>query len=383
MNNIKKKIVFVSTSIITIQSFLLDHIQRLIKEDFEIFIITNIKQISIKQNLNVKLINLDFYRRISLLSDLLSLFKLIFFLKNISPNIIISISPKAGLLSSIASFFLKIKFRVHIFTGQVWANKKGLYRNFLKFLDKIIIILSTHILIDSFSQKRFLFKNKLFKKKSKCIVIENGSICGVDTNKFCKSYSNRLFLRKKLKINNSSIVIIYVGRINYEKGIHNLVDVFKKILLVNKNIYLFLVGFDEINLKNTLKNHEYFNKIKIFNHVNNIENFFQSADIFCLPSQREGFGVSVVEASSCQLPVVCSDIYGLKDSSINNFTSLKFKLGHNKQMLKHLIKLINDKKLRQKLGKQGRHWVKNNFSKSRVIDGYVNFFKKTLLDNSN
>jgi glycosyltransferase involved in cell wall biosynthesis len=378
----KKKIVFVSTTIITVQTFLLDHIQELIKQDFEIYIITNIKKIYNNQKLNVKLINLDFERKISLFSDLLCLFKLFFYLKKISPNLIISITPKAGLLSAFASFFLKIRFRVHIFTGQLWANKKGLYKYFLKFLDEIIVILSTHVLVDSFSQKKFLDINMLRRKRSKYTVIENGSICGVDTNKFRKSYSIRLLLRKKLNISVSSIIITFVGRINYEKGIHNLIDAFKHILLVYKNVYLFLVGHDEIDLKNKLKNYEYRNKIKIFNHNDNVVNFLQTSDIFCLPSQREGFGVSVIEASSCQLPIVCSDIYGLKDSSIHKITGLKFKLGQNKQMVKHLIKLIRDKKLRKKLGKQGRNLVKKKFSKNKVVDGYINFFKKILSNTS-
>lgn len=378
----KKKIIFVSTTIITIQTFLLDHIQELIKQNFEIYVISNIKKINNNQKINVKLININFSRKVSLFSDLLSLFKLFFFLKKISPNLIISITPKAGFLSAFASFFLKIRFRVHIFTGQLWANKKGLYKYFLKFLDEIIIILSTHVLVDSFSQKKFLAKNMLCRERSKYFVIENGSICGVDTNKFRRSYSIRLLLRKKLNISASSIIITFVGRINYEKGIHNLIDAFKHILLVHKNAYLFLVGYDEINLKNKIKNYEYRNKIKIFNHKNNVVNFLQTSDIFCLPSQREGFGVSVIEASSCQLPIVCSDIYGLKESSIHKTTGLKFKLGQNKQMVKHLIKLINDKKLREKLGKQGRNWVKQNFSKSKVVDGYVNFFKKILSNTS-
>jgi hypothetical protein len=66
-------------------------------------------------------------------------------------------------------------------------------------MDKIIINLSTQILVDSKSQKNFLLKNKLIKKNFKCLVINNGSICGVDTNKFKKNLLNKLNIRKKLR----------------------------------------------------------------------------------------------------------------------------------------------------------------------------------------
>ena len=377
-----KKIVIVSTIDITIQCFLLNHIQKLIKEGFQIFIITNIKNNFLMKNLNIRLINLDFHRNISPLADLFCFVRLFFILKKISPDLVLSISPKAGLLTSIVSFLLKIRLRIHIFTGQVWANKNGLFKNLLKFFDKTIINFSTHVILDSYSQKKFLFRNNLFNNKKKCFVIESGSICGVDTNKFSRSYTNRLLLRKKLNIDNNSVIIIFVGRINYEKGVQNLISTFEKIYLFKKNIFLLLVGHDEINLKKNFLKKKYFNNIKIFNHSQKIENFFQASDIYCLPSEREGFGVSVIEASSCQLPVVCSDIYGLKDSSIHNFTGLKFKLGQNHELEKSLIKLIEDKKLRQKYGKQGRQWVKKNFEKNKVINGYINFIKKLLSQNS-
>ena len=377
-----KKIVIISTTVITIECFLFNHIQKLIKEGFQIFIITNIKNNFLIKNQNIKLVNLNFHRNISPLFDLFCLVKLFFFLKKISPDLVLSISPKAGFLTSIVSFFLRIRFRIHIFTGQVWANKNGLFKKLLKFFDKIIIKFSTHVIVDSYSQKKFLFRNNLFKDQKKCFVIGNGSVCGVDTNKFSRNYENRLLLRKKLNIDNNSIIIIFVGRINYEKGILNLIDAFKKIYLFKKNIILFLVGRDEINLRRHFINKKIFNNIKIFNHSKKIENFFQASDIYCLPSEREGFGVSVIEASSCQLPVVCSDIYGLKDSSIHNFTGLKFKLGQNHELEQSLIKLIEDKKLREKYGKQGRQMVKKNFEKNKVINGYINFIKKLLSQNS-
>ena len=376
-----KKIVIISTIDITIQSFLLNHIHKLIKEGFQIFIITNVKNNFLMKNLNIRLINLDFHRNISPLVDLLCLVKLFFLLKKISPDLVLSISPKAGFLTSIVSFFLKIRFRIHIFTGQVWANKTGLFKKLLKFFDKTVIEFSTHVILDSHSQKKFLFRNNLFKNKKKFFVIENGSICGVDTNKFSRSYANRLLFRKKFNIDNNSIIIIFVGRINYEKGVQNLISTFEKIYLFKKNIFLLLVGHDEINLRRQFVNKKSFNNIKIFNHTKKIENFFQASDIYCLPSEREGFGVSVIEASSCQLPVVCSDIYGLKDSSIHNFTGLKFKLGQNHELEQSLIKLIEDKKLRQKYGKQGRQLVIKNFEKNKVINGYINFIKKLLSQN--
>ena len=82
-----------------------------------------------------------------------------------------------------------------------------------------------------------------------------------------------------------------------------------------------------MNIKKIVNHHFYSKKIKILNYKKKIEPFLQTSDIFCLPSEREGFGLSVIEASACELPVVCSDIYGLRDTLVHNVTGYKFKLG--------------------------------------------------------
>ena len=375
----KKRIVFISASEITIRSFLMDHIQRLKSKQVDIYLITNFNfQKKLFKKLNVKLINIKFKRNISLLTDFYCFLNLTLCLFKIKPDMIISISPKGGLLSSLASFLLNIKTRVHIFTGQVWANKKGIFKKLLMFSDRIIINLSSHILTDSKSQKDFLFKNKLIKKKSECLVINNGSICGVDTSRFKKNLTTKLNFRKKLNIEKKSIVLIYIGRLNSEKGILNLLNTFKKITITKKNVYLLLIGSDEMNIKKVISNDIYSKKIIILNHQKNIEFFLQSSDIFCFPSEREGFGLSVIEASACELPVVCSDVYGLRDTLVDNSTGYKFRLGKNLEMYNYLIELIQSKKKRIKLGIQGRKFVKNYYEKKKVVLAYSIFFKKLI-----
>ena len=106
----KRKIVFISASEITIRSFLIDHIQKLNSKKVEIYLITNFNlHEKFFKKLNVNLINIKFKRNISLFTDFYCLLNLTLWLLKIKPDMVISISPKGGLLSSIASFFLKIK----------------------------------------------------------------------------------------------------------------------------------------------------------------------------------------------------------------------------------------------------------------------------------
>ena len=207
----------------TLDSFLKDHINNLVKSGYKVYLISNFEEKKIaKSKSNLFFINLNLSRKISVIRDIYCLLKLVFLLNSIRPQMVVSISPKAGLLSAVAGFLTNIKIRLHIFTGQVWSNKKNiLFKNLLLNLDKLISYLSTNILVDSFPQRKFLIKNNVINsKKSK--VILNGSMCGVDTQLFKKNTYVNKKLRKKLNIGKNSIVISYIGRINKEKGIKSL-----------------------------------------------------------------------------------------------------------------------------------------------------------------
>lgn len=377
----RKKIIFLCNTSLTLESFLIEHIKSFSIKKYDIYVISNFNDNLNKfKNIKAKLINLPFNRQINIISDLFCLFKLIHIFIYLNPHMIISITPKAGFISSLAAFLLNVKIRIHIFTGQVWANKKNFFlRSFLLNLDKVIASLSTNLIIDGNSQKKFLIKNRVIKNIKKTKVILNGSICGVDTTLFKKNNTKKNIIRKKLNIDKNSVVLIYVGRINKEKGILKLIKVFSNLYKKNKNLFLLIVGTDELRIKNILSDYSDLKyKIKTIKHSKNIQNYLQASDIFCFPSEREGFGLSLIEASSCELPVVCTDIYGLKDTMINNVTGYRYDINRNSEFLFYLNKLILRPKLRLKLGKKGRKFVKDKFEKKNVVSEFNKYFEKIL-----
>ena len=102
----------------------------------------------------LKIINLKILRGIDYFQDIKSLLSLIRIFKKDYDGIF-SITPKAGLLSMIAGFVCRVKFRLHYFTGQVWVTRKGFQRIFLRNIDRLMGFLATHLLTDSNSQKNF------------------------------------------------------------------------------------------------------------------------------------------------------------------------------------------------------------------------------------
>ena len=376
----KNKICFLASEPSSINVFWSEQI-KICKNFFDTHIISNKQDSNYLNHLNVvhKKIKID--RKPNLFQDIKLFFILYSYFKKKNFLITHSLTPKVGFITSLASYLKKTPFRIHTFTGQVWANKKGFKRWALILFDKIIFILSTHIIVDSLSQKKFLIENKIIKpKKKKTYVFGNGSISGVNIKKFYFLNKKRS-LRKKYKINPDHKIILYVGRINIDKGLFDLVKSFNYIKKDFPRISLILVGLEDglslEKIKSLIK--EDFKKdFYYFHYTEKPEEFMNLADVLCLPSYREGFGQVVIESAACKLPAVVSDIYGLADSIKNNFTGFFFKSGNINDLSGKLKKILNNDQLRYKMSTQAQSRAINQFSNTIIKRDTKKFYADIL-----
>ena len=170
---------------------------------------------------------------------------------------------------------------------------------------------------------------------------------------------------------------MFLGRINAEKGVEDLINAFININ-ESHNQKLFIVGPDEDQTIskniNSLKN----NNIIYVPLTNKPEDIMQICDTFCLPSYREGFGLSVLEASALSKPIICSNIYGLKDTVIENKTGVKHIVKNIDSIHERLIFALANKKLMKEMGLNGRKYVQENFSEKIVVNAWVSFYDNLL-----
>ena len=355
---------------------------KLLSKNNQINIFTNLKYNNFIKNINQNYSNIKFYhinikRRVSIFWDLYSLISLIFLLVVRKHDILFSITPKGGFLGIFSGYVLRIKKRIHWYGGQVWFSRDGLVKIILKNIDKLISILSTNVLTECNSQKKFLEDERVVKRDF-LKVLANGSICGVDTSRFSPNLEIRDTMRKKLGISADTILLLFLGRLNKDKGILDLaVSVNDIIEKDKKNISLLIVGPDEENIKSKIqilcKNS--INKIHFVEFTNQPEKYMSAADIFCLPSYREGFGMAALEAGACALPVITSRIYGLIDAVKEDYTGLFHEVRNKEQIKKCIIRLVDDKELREKLGKQGRERVLKDFEQKYVTGEFVKYIQ--------
>lgn len=373
-----KKICLIVTMPSTIHAFLLPHIFRL-SQIYNLTIISNFKSKFPKSIDNVRFIDVDIVRGISIWKDIKSLFTLLSIMQNQSFDVVHTVTPKAGLLGMMAGKFSRVPIRIHWYTGQVWVTKNGVFRVFLKFFDKLISYCATNLLADSPSQKDFLVAEKVCKLVS-LKVIANGSICGVDTQRFRPNSIMRDQIRKEFNIPVDSIVILFLGRLNFDKGLREITSVIPSICYDFPNVHWLVVGPDEEGLLDyiTSNTKKYSNFVHIHGSTTQPENFMMAADIFCLPSYREGFGNVVLEAASTGVPSVASRIYGLTDAVEDGVTGLLFSVSDTNELSNSLKKLISNNAYRKTMSKAARARVIEKFSQMDVVEGLVNYYKFML-----
>ena len=238
-----KKLCYVATIPAVVHAFLRGHIQAA-ADKYEVTVICNSADRHLLDGLNARLILLSIERKPAPWGDMLVLFQLYKLFRRERFDIVHSIMPKTGIIAMLAAWLARVPTRIHTFTGQVWVTKHGMRRIVLKWFDKLIGSFAICALADSPSQRDFLVQERVLSL-GKAKVIGAGSICGVDPLRFHPDIQIRQTVRHGLGIAKNASVILFVGRLNRDKGMLELAAAFDTIAKQHTGVELLLVGAEE------------------------------------------------------------------------------------------------------------------------------------------
>lgn len=376
---VKPRICFIVSHPSTVKSFLLPHFKAL-SPYFNITIFLNQRAAPDLTFPELKCIHIPLHRKPNLYHDCISLLYLVHHLCRGKYLSVHTVTPKAALVGLLSAVLARIPTRIHTYTGQIWSNRSGLSRIFLITIDKLVASFSTHVLVDGHSQRSYLIQHKVLTP-SKSSVLGSGSICGVDLSRFKPDDNVRSTLRDATNIPLSDTVLLYLGRLNSEKGLRTLAKAFARLpLTLPFKVHLWIVGTDEDDTYNSILPilETAFHPYQRFDYTKNPEQYMQAADLFCLPSVREGFGLSVIEAAACGLPALVSNIYGLQDAVVHNKTGWFFTPNDSEELYMLLTNLLNNPSLISLSKKHAVDYVRHNFSQESITSCMLEFYKSLV-----
>ena len=373
-------IVFVTSHPMSVVSFILPHI-RALKSLVPIQVFANSNESALLQQRGVD-VPIDFVpivRPIAPWHDIQALWLLYWRFKNGRPQAVHTITPKAGLLGMLAAWLARVPLRMHSFTGQVWVTRTGFMRWFLKEADKLIAAMATDVLVDSPSQRDFLIEEGVVTA-DRSSVLGAGSICGVNTKRFSPSESVREAVRNELGTALDAVVCLYLGRLNRDKGVLDLASAFAQLADKHPKAELWVVGPDEADYFQQMRAllGEAASQIKRVDYTPTPERFMQAADLFCMPSYREGFGSSVIEAAACGAPTLASRIYGLTDAIVEGQTGWMHKVGDVEEVIQQLDRLFANPAELVSKGIAARRYVETFFAEEIVTNEMRNLYEHRL-----
>lgn len=374
----KKKII---RSVTVPQSicFFEEVMMRLKEDDYEVVVVTSPgKELDdFKQrHPQEKTIEVPMERRISLFKDIKSLWRMIKVMHKEKPYTVHSMTPKAGLLSMIAGWVTGVPVRVHTFTGLVWPTETGLKRKILMATDWLTCACATHVIPEGQGVLDDLKNSHICRKPMK--VLGYGNIMGVDMERFNPTRF------AEVKKNEEVFRYIFVGRIVGDKGINELVEAFARLNIEYPASQLTLVGKYEPNIDpikpETLKQIEENPCIDACGpkYGEDLLVEYTKSDCFVMPSYREGFPNTVMEAGAMGLPAVVTDINGSREIIIHGKNGLIVPSQNTDALYEAMKQMLIDNSARKRMAENARPLINSRFEKSFVQGCLLDYYESII-----
>ena len=367
-----KKIIRAATIGWSLNLFCRGLLRELTDEGYEVVALTtpddDLKELGEREG--VRTIGVRMERHVSLFKDLASLVKLTRVLRKEKPDMVHSMTPKAGLLCMIAAKVVGVPVRLHTFTGLVWPTATGLSRKILMMTDKITCACATYVIPEGEGVKQDL-QRCITKKPMK--VLGYGNVRGIDLD---------YWRRKDEKVDNGILTFVFVGRIVRDKGLNELVPAFVRLNQQYKDTRLLLVGPCEEHLDpilpETMHMIETCESIESVGRQDDVRPFYEQSDVLVFPSYREGYPNVVIEAGAMGLPSIVTDINGSREIIENGKNGLIVP-PRNEQVLYNAMKwMVEHPQERKKMATNARSMVVGRYEQGFVRQCLKDYYKKIL-----
>ncbi len=382
------KIIHVFTVFGTPYSFFDGQFKYLVDNGYEILLISSYDSNALdfaKRN-NIKYKDIEIPRKISITKILYAIIQLINIILKEKPVAVFGHTPVATIVAMTASYICRVKNRIYYRHGLIYTTMKGIKRIIFKYEEKFVSLLSTAVINVSKSLSNLAITEKL-NKETKQYVIGNGTCGGIDAiNLFNPSILDKNIQKKitnKLQIFDNDVIFGFCGRICYDKGISELLQGFRLFTEKHNNINSKLLLIGNLDTRDVISNNDL---IEIKNNKNiilcgyidkhDIPYYYNLLDVFIFPSHREGFGMSVIEASAMGKPILVSKSHGCIDSIVDNVTGKYIDL-NPMSICKGMEKML-DEKYRETIGNNGRKFVLKYYDHSIMYPQILELYHKII-----
>ena len=328
----------------------------------------------------VKTHPVEMYRRISPMKDLKSLCRLIKVFRTEKPDMVHSMTPKAGLLCMMAAWLTRVPVRVHTFTGLVWPIETGFKRKLLMLTDKITCACATHIIPEGEGVKSDLLNYRITKKPIR--VLGYGNVKGVDMVRFSRRPD---VVEKADRIKDGNLfTFIFVGRIVRDKGINELCEAYNRFSKTHPDTRLFLIGnFEDeidpisIEARSIIQNNPGIKAVGP-QYGDDLLAYYAASDCFVFPSYREGFPNTVLEAGAMGLPCIVTDINGSRDIIIEGENGTIVPSKNVDALYQAMERMLVDWNWRKALAGKARQMIMDKFEQGFVQRCLLEYYKEIL-----
>ncbi len=353
-----------------------------LSEKYEVVAVSSpgedLEKVAIREG--VRAIAVPMERHISALKDLKSLFSMMRVFHKEKPIMVHSMTPKAGLICMLAAWFTRVPVRVHTFTGLVWPTESGLKRLILMFTDRLTCACATHIIPEGEGVKCDLIARKITKKPLK--VLGYGNVKGVDMNR-CSRRPEVMQIADNLR-KEGCFTFLYVGRVVRDKGINELCSAFNRLHNDYPNARLVLVGpYEDALDPISEQSRKIIDENKAIEAVgaksgDELLAYYAAANCFVMPSYREGFPNTVLEAGAMGLSSIVTDINGSREiikDGVNGLIVQPRDAGALYQAMQLMLRSTID---RDRMAGNARKMIADRFEQGFVRKCLYDFYDEIL-----
>jgi glycosyltransferase involved in cell wall biosynthesis len=264
-----------------------------------------------------------------------------------------------------------------------------------------------------FFEKRFSLEEEIVKKSN--IIISLAESEKNDLKKFYQAQDDKIRViaggvnlshfrpidfqkaRKEINVGEDAFVLLFVGRLEWRKGIGTLISAASLLRNEISNLKVIVVGGKIYGKQKNSKDFKEYQRLTekakeekiedIVNFTGRVDNgrlpfFYSAANIFVVPSYYEPFGLVALEGMACKAPIVASRIGGLTTIIQEGVNGLLFEPRNPLDLKENVLKIFKSKELVQKIIENGYKDVAENYSWYKIVGRISDIYDKLITSNN-